>query len=162
MVYVAISGTYIWHAKIRQRCEFYAYSLTRRKPDLIAILRDKVGCCIACSEPLFLAELTRHKEGREDYKKGHRLIKRLAEKAGLNAYIIWFHEENKRVYRVHVRKVSPSYSKIMSCSWEEWISFLASFQVKHYPSCTRKEIFKKKINSLTPAQQKDYAKILHS
>ena len=165
MVYVAISGTLYMARQIYAKdVSFNAYSLTHREShDGIAYIDiDKVGCCIACSEPLFLAELTRHKEGREDYKKGHRLIKRLAEKAGLNAYIIWFHEENKRVYRVHVRKVSPSYSKIMSCSWEEWISFLASFQVKHYSSCTRKEIFKKKINSLTPAQQKDYAKILHS
>ena len=26
---------------------------------------DKVGCCIACSEPLFLAELTRHANKKE-------------------------------------------------------------------------------------------------
>ena len=143
---------------------FNAYSHTHREShDGIAYMDvDKVGCCIACLEPLFLAELTRHKEAREDYTKGHRLIKRLAEKANLNAYIVWFHEELERVYKVTVRKVSPSYSKIMSCSWEEWLSFLASFQVKHYPSCTRKDLFMKKINSLTDAQKKDYAKILYS
>ena len=143
---------------------FNAYSHTHREShDGIAYMDvDKVGCCIACLEPLFLAELTRHKEAREDYTKGHRLIKRLAEKANLNAYIVWFHEELERVYKVTVRKVSPSYSKIMSCSWEEWLSFLASFQVKHYPSCTRKDLFMKKINTLTDAQKRDYAKILHS
>ena len=143
---------------------FNAYSHTHREShDGIAYMDvDKVGCCIACLEPLFLAELTRHKEAREDYTKGHRLIKRLAEKANLNAYIVWFHEELERVYKVTVRKVSPSYSKIMSCSWEEWLSFLASFQVKHYPSCTRKDLFMKKINTLTDAQKKDYAKILYS
>ncbi len=143
---------------------FNAYSYTHREShDGIAYIDlDKVCCCIACSEPLFLAELTRHKQEREDYKKGHRLIKRLAEKSGLNAYIIWYHEEQQRVYRVSVQKISPNYSKVMSCSWEEWISFLAKFQVKHYKDCTRKNIFLKKINSLTEAQKKDYAEILHS
>ena len=80
---------------------FNAYSLTHREShDGIAYIDlDKVGCCIACSEPLFLAELTRHKGPREDYKKGHSMIKQLAEMSGLNAYIVWFYEENKRVYK---------------------------------------------------------------
>ena len=141
---------------------FNAYSRTHREShDGIAYIDlDKVCSCIACSEPLMLAELTRHKGPREDYKKGHRLMKRLAEMSNLKAYIIWYHEELERVYRVSVQKISPNYSKIQHCSWEQWLSFLATFQVKHYPSCTRKEIFKKKINSLTPEQQKDYADIL--
>ena len=87
---------------------------------------DKCACCIACSEPLFLAELTRHKGPREDYKKGHRLLKDWRELSGLNAYIIWYHEENKQVYKVSSKKSITNYSEIQSCSWEQWISFLAS------------------------------------
>ena len=143
---------------------FNAYSTTHRSShDAIAYIDvDKCACCIACSEPLFLAELTRHKGPREDYKKGHRLLKRLGELSGLNAYIIWYHEENKQVYKVSVKKINPNYSKIQHCSWETWISFLASFQVKHFPECNRKELFLKKVKTLTPSQQKDYEKILHS
>ena len=143
---------------------FNAYSLTHREShDGIAYIDlDKVGCCIACSEPLFLAELTRHKGSREDYKKGHRLMQRMAEKAFMKAYIVWYHEENDRVYKVSAQKISPGYSKIQHCSWEDWISFLASYQVKHFPDCQRKDLFMKKIKSLTPAQQKDYAEILLS
>ena len=144
--------------------KFSAYSLTHREShDCIAMMDvDKVSTCIACNKPLFLAETARHKGIREDYKKGHSMIKQLAEMSKLNAYIIWYHEENDRVYKVSVKKISPNYSKIQHCSWEEWISFLAQFQVKHYPSCTRQEIFKKKLNTLTPSQLRDYAKILHS
>ena len=143
---------------------FTAYSYTHREShDGIAMMDvDKVACCIACNEPLFLAETARHKGSREDYYKGHKLIKRLAEKANLNAYIIWYHEENKRVYKISVQKVTPGYSKIQHCNWEQWISFLAKFQVKHFPDCQRKNIFIKKLQTLTPAQQKDYAEILHS
>ena len=61
-----------------------------------------------------------------------------------------------------IKKINPNYSKIQHCSWETWISFLASFQVKHFPECSRKELFLKKVKSLTPSQQKDYEKILHS
>ena len=144
--------------------KFTAYSYTHREShDGIAMMDvDKVSCCIACNKPLFIAETARHRGPREDYKKGHSMIKQLAEMSGLNACIVWYYEENKRVYKLAVRKVSPGYSNIQSCSWEQWLSFLAKFQVKHYPSCTRKEIFKKKINSLTPEQKKDYAEILHS
>lgn len=144
--------------------KFTAYSYTHREShDGIAMMDvDKVSCCIACNKPLFIAETTRHRGPREDYKKGHSMIKQLAEMSGLNAYIVWYYEENERVYKLAVRKVSPGYSNIQSCSWEQWLSFLAKFQVKHYPSCTRKEIFKKKLNTLTPEQKKDYAEILHS
>ena len=144
--------------------KFTAYSYTHREShDGIAMMDvDKVSCCIACNKPLFIAETARHRGPREDYKKGHSMIKQLAEMSGLNAYIVWYYEENERVYKLAVSKVSPSYSNIQSCSWEQWLSFLAKFQVKHYPSCTRKEIFKKKLNTLTPEQKKDYAEILHS
>jgi len=144
--------------------KFTAYSYTHREAhNAIAMMDvDKVACCIACNKPLFIAETTRHRGPREDYKKGHSMIKQLAEMSGLNAYIVWYYEENERVYKLAVRKVSPSYSNIQNCSWEQWLSFLAKFQVKHYPSCTRKEIFKKKLNTLTPEQKKDYAEILHS
>ena len=78
--------------------KFSAYSHTHREShDGIAMMDvDKVSCCIACNEPLFLAELTRHKGPREDYKKGHRLMQRMAEKASMKAYIVWFHEENEQ------------------------------------------------------------------
>ena len=144
--------------------KFSAYSHTHREShDGIAMMDvDKVSCCIACNEPLFLAETARHKGSREDYFKGHRMIKRLAEMSGLKAYIIWYHEKNERVYKVSVKKISPSYSKIQTCSWKEWVSFLATFQVKHFKDCPRQQIFLNKINSLTFDEKADYAEILLS
>jgi len=144
--------------------KFTAYSYTHREAhDCIAMMDvDKVACCIACNKPLFLGETTRHKGPREDYKKGHSMIKQLAEMSGLNAYIIWYEEEKERVYRLTVRKVFPNYSNLQSCSFEQWISFLAKFQVKHFPDCKRKDIFRNKLKTLTPSQLKDYAEILDS
>ena len=144
--------------------KFSAYSHTHREShNGIAMMDvDKVSCCIACNEPLFLAETARHKGSREDYFKGHRMIKRLAEKASLNAYIIWYHEKDQRVHKVSVQKISPGYSKIQTCSWKQWVSFLATFQVRHFPQCERKSLFMKKINSLTFDEKADYAEILLS
>ena len=144
--------------------KFSAYSHTHREShDGIAMMDvDKVSCCIACNEPLFIAETARHRGPSEDYKKGHKMIKRLAEKASLNAYIIWYHEKDQRVYKVTVQKISPSYSKKQTCSWKQWVSFLASFQVKHFKDCPRKELFMKKINNLTFDEKTDYAEILLS
>ena len=142
--------------------KFTAYSYTHREShDGIAMMDvDKVATCIGCNKPLLLAETAKHRGSNEDYKKGHRLMQRMAEKASMKAYIVWYHEEQDRVYKVSVQKISPGYSKIQHCSWEDWISFLASYQVKHFPDCQRKGLFMKKIKSLTPAQQKDYAEIL--
>ena len=144
--------------------KFTAYSYSHREShDGIAMMDvDKVSCCIACNEPLFLAETARHKGFREDHRKGHTMIKKLAEKASLNAYIIWYHEQNNRVHKLDVQKISPSYSKIQTCTWPQWVSFLASFQVKHFPQCERKGLFMKKINSLTFDEKRDYAEILLS
>ena len=61
MVYVAISGTLYMARQIYAKdVSFNAYSYTHREShDGIAYIDlDKVCCCIACSEPLFLAELT--------------------------------------------------------------------------------------------------------
>ena len=144
--------------------KFSAYSLTHRAShDGIAMMDvDKIACCIACNEPLFIGETARHKGSREDYFKGHRMIKRLAEMSGLKAYIIWYHEKDEKVYKVTVQKVSPSYSKKQTCDWKQWVSFLASFQVKHFKDCSRKPLFLKKINSLTFDEKADYAENLLS
>jgi len=144
--------------------KFTAYSYTHREShDGICMMDvDKVATCIACNKPLFIAETAKHKGSREDYKKGHSMIKQLAEMSGLNAYIVWYKVENERVYRLSVRKVFPNYTNIQSCNWEQWISFLAKFQVKHFPNCKRKDIFRNKLKNLTPTQLKDYAEILDS
>ena len=107
--------------------KFTAYSYTHREShDGIAMMDvDKVSCCIACNKPLFIAETARHRGPREDYKKGHSMIKQLAEMSGLNAYIVWYYEENNRVYKLAVQKVSPSYSNIQSLQLGAVVKFLS-------------------------------------
>jgi len=145
--------------------DFSAYSITHRNShDGIAMVDiDKVCCCISCLKPLFLAELCRHKGNLEDYKKKHYSTKELARMAGLPAYLIWYHTtKDKVVYKVSVKKINPSYSEIQHCTWKQWVSFLASRQVKHFKDCPRQEIFLNKLKTLTPEQLKDYAEILLS
>ena len=144
--------------------KFSAYSHTHREShDGIAMMDvDKVATCIGCNKPLFLAETAKHRGSKEDYHKGHSMIKQLATMSGLNAYIIWYHVNNQRVHKVSAQKISPGYSKIQTCSWKQWVSFLATFQVRHFPQCERKGLFMKKINSLTFDEKADYAEILLS
>ena len=143
--------------------KFSDYSLSHRHNSHAAIAMmdvDKVATCIGCNKPLLLAETAKHRGPREDYFKGHSMIKQLAEMSGLNAYLIWYKVNKSQVDKIYVKKVFPKYSKLQNCTWEEWVSFLASFQVKHYPDCPRKDIFMNKVNSLTFEQKKDYAEIL--
>ena len=145
--------------------DFSAYSLEHRKSHggIAMVDIDKVASCISCLKPLFLAELCRHKGTNEDYKKKHYSTKELARMAGLPGYVIWYHEgANRKVYKLSVRKITPEYSKIQHCSWDQWVSFLASRQVKHFKDCPRQEIFLNKLKNLTPEQLQDYAEILPS
>jgi len=126
---------------------------------------DKVASCHACNEPLFLAETVKH-TGQE-LIKGHSMIRKLAIKAGLPAFIVWYKlvGDEMPLY-VYVKKVAPDYkggyeSEPVKKSFDQWQDYLEFKQVEHFPKCKKQWLFIKKVKEDSIARNKRiYASIL--
>jgi hypothetical protein len=68
---------------------------------------------------------------------------------------------------VHVKKIAPDYkdgysSEPQLLDPDHWLQFLEYQQVKHFPECTKKELFKKKLKEDQRAnRRKAFAPILY-
>ena len=126
---------------------------------------DQVSTCNACSKPLFLAE-TVFNNG-QGWNKKHKVTKKLAEMAGIPAYIVWYQLVGDMMIHVHVKKIAPDYkdgfnSEPKLLDPDHWLQFLEYQQVKHYPDCPNKELFKKKLREDQRAnRRKAFAPILY-
>jgi hypothetical protein len=132
--------------------KFSVYSIWHRKQhDAISMSDcDKVATCIACSEPLFLAETVF--DNNQGWKKYHKVTKRLAELAGLPAYVIWYKVLDKTIEYVHVKKIAPDYpggfkSDPIKYTPDQWLQYLEAKQVEHFPHCKNKDYFLSKLNN---------------
>ena len=125
---------------------------------------DKVECCIACNEPLLLAETV--KENNQGYKKGHSMTRQLAIKANLPAFIVWYKFIGDMPAYVLVKKIAPDYkggfsSAPVRYSFDQWLNYLEHKQVEHYPHCPKKDLFIKKISKdFSLKKNRIYAPIL--
>ena len=126
---------------------------------------DSVSCCHACNEPLFLAETV--KDVSQERKKGHSMIRQLAIKSGLPAFIIWYKlvGDEMPLY-VYVKKIAPDYkggyeSEPIRKSFDQWQDYLEFKQVEHFPNCRKKWLFIKKVKEDPIASKKEiYAPVL--
>ena len=147
--------------------KFSQYSLWHRHQTHSAIAMmdvDKVECCMACNEPLFLAETV--KFVGQDLKKGHSMIRQLGIKAGLPTYLLWYHFIGEMPMWVYVKKVAPEYkggyeSPPQRISFDKWQEYLEFKQVQHFPKCKKQWLFLKKIKDDPVARNKRiYASVL--
>ena len=126
---------------------------------------DKISVCNACLEPLFIAE-TVFNNG-QGWNKPHKITKRLAEKASIPAFIIWYKLVGEMLIFLHVKKIAPDYpggynSEPKRLTPDQWLQYLEFKQVQHYPNCKNKELFLKKLREDPRARnRKAYAPILH-
>ena len=126
---------------------------------------DQVSTCNACLEPLFLAE-TVFNNG-QDFNKPHKITKRLAEMAGIPAFIIWYKLVGEMMIFVHVKRIAPDYkngysSEPIRLTPDQLLQFLEYKQVQHYPNCKKKELFIKKLKEDPRAnRRKAFAPILY-
>ena len=126
---------------------------------------DKVSCCHACNEPLFLAETV--KDIGQEKRKGHSMIRKLAIKASLPAFIIWYKIVGGQMpLYVYVKKIAPDYkngydSEPVKKSFDEWQAYLEHKQVEHFPNCKKQWLFIKKVKEDPIASKKRiYAPVL--
>ena len=126
---------------------------------------DQVSTCNACLKPLFLAE-TVFNNG-QGWNKPHQVTKKLAEMAGIPAYIVWYKLVGEMMVNVHVKKIAPDYkdgfnSDPILLSPDQWLQFLEHKQVTHFPDCPKQELFKKKLSEdLRARRRKAFASILY-
>ena len=120
---------------------------------------------MACNEPLFLAETV--KFVGQDLKKGHSMIRQLAIKAGLPAFLLWYKlVGNEMPLYVYVKKIAPDYkggyeSLPERISFDQWLSYLELKQIEHFPKCKKQWLFIKKIKDDPIARNKRiYAPVL--
>ena len=126
---------------------------------------DKVSCCHSCNEPLFLAETVKH--NGQELIKGHSMIRKLAIKAGLPAFIIWYKIVGGEMpLYVYVKKIAPDYkggyeSPPERKTFDEWLHYLEFKQVEHFPKCKKQWLFIKKVKEDPIASKKEiYAPVL--
>ena len=126
---------------------------------------DKISVCNACLEPLFIAE-TVFNNG-QGWNKPHKITKRLAEMAGIPAFIIWYKLVADMMIFVHVKRIAPDYqngysSEPIRLSPDQWLSYLEHKQIQHFPDCKKKELFIKKLKEDPRAsRRKAFATILY-
>jgi len=126
---------------------------------------DQVSSCNACLLPLFLVE-TVFNNGQQLIKP-HKITKKLAEMAGIPAYILWYHTVSDMMINFHVKKIAPSYpggynSEPKRITPDQWLQFLEHKQSEHYPNCSRQQLFLKKLREDHRAnRRKAFAPILH-
>ena len=126
---------------------------------------DKVSVCNACLKPLFIAE-TCFNNG-QGWNKPHQITKRLAEMAGIPAFIIWYKLVGEMLIFVHVKRIAPDYqggynSEPIRLTPDQWLQYLEHKQVEHFPKCPKQELFLKKLKEDPRAsRRKAYASILY-
>ena len=126
---------------------------------------DQVSTCNACLEPLFLVE-TVFNNGQKLIKP-HKITKRLAEMAGLSAYILWYHAVGDMMMSFHVKKIAPDYpggyySEPKRINPDQWLQFLEHKQAEHFPKCPKKDLFLKKLKEDPRAnRRRAFASILY-
>ena len=125
---------------------------------------DQVSCCNACLLPLFLVE-TVFNNGQQLIKP-HRITKKLAEMAGIPAFILWYRTIGDMMMNFHVKKIAPDYpggycSEPKRITPEMWLSYLEFKQAEHFPKCQKKNLFLKKLKEDPRAnRRRAYASIL--
>ena len=95
------------------------------------------------------------------------MIRKLAIKAGLPAFIVWYKlvGDEMPLY-VYVKKVAPDYkggyeSEPVRKSFDEWQDYLEFKQVEHFPKCKKQWLFIKKVKDDPIARNKRiYASVL--
>ena len=126
---------------------------------------DQVSCCNACLLPLFLVE-TVFNNGQQLIKP-HKITKKLAEMAGIPAFILWYRTIGDMMMNFHVKKIAPDYpggynSEPKRITPDMWLSYLEFKQSEHFPKCSKKELFLKKLREDHRAnRRKAFASILH-
>ena len=126
---------------------------------------DQVSCCNACLEPLFLVETVFY--NNQKLIKPHKITKRLAEMAGIPAFILWYHTVGDMMINFHVKKIAPSYpggynSEPKRITPDQWLQYLEHKQAEHYPNCSKQQLFLKKLREDYRAnRRKAFASILH-
>ena len=147
--------------------KFSEYSCWHRQQTHNAVAMmdvDKVECCIACNEPLVLAETV--KENNQGYKKGHSMIRSLGLKAGIPTFLLWYHFIGEMPMWVKIKKIAPDYkngyeSEPERISFDQWLAYLEHKQVEHFPKCKKQWLFIKKVKEDPIARNKKiYAPIL--
>jgi len=126
---------------------------------------DQVSCCNACLEPLFLVETVFY--NNQKLIKPHKITKRLAEMAGIPAFILWYRTVGDMMINFHVKKIAPSYpggynSEPKRITPDQWLQFLEHKQAEHYPNCSRQQLFLKKLREDPRAnRRRAFASILY-
>ena len=126
---------------------------------------DQVSSCNACLEPLFLVE-TVFNNGQELIKP-HKITKRLAEMAGIPAFIIWYKLVGEMMMFLHVKRIAPDYqngysSEPIRLTPDQWLKYLEFKQVQHFPKCPKQELFLKKLREDPRAnRRKQFATVLY-
>ena len=97
----------------------------------------------------------------------HKITKRLAEMAGIPAFILWYHSVGDMMMYFYVKKIAPSYpggysSEPRRITPDMWLQFLEHKQSEHYPNCSKQQLFLKKLREDPRAnRRKAFAPILH-
>jgi len=89
---------------------------------------DAVEYCHKCGEPLALLELAQD-VGQEF--KATTVMRKLAAKAGLPAYLVFYKKGRGGIIGFRVRQVYPRYTGFAALTPDEYVSFLHSLRAKH-------------------------------
>ena len=126
---------------------------------------DQVSSCNACLEPLFLVETVFF--NNQKLIKPHKITKRLAEMAGIPAFILWYHTVGDMMMWFHVKKIAPDYSggynsEPKRITPDQWLQFLEYKQSEHFPKCKKQDLFLKKLKEDPRAnRRRAFASILY-
>ena len=94
------------------------------------------------------------------------MIRQLGIKAGLPAFLLWYHFIHDMPMWVYVKKVAPDYkggyeSEPERILFDKWQAYLEYKQVEHFPKCKKQWLFIKKVKADPVARNKRiYASIL--
>jgi hypothetical protein len=126
---------------------------------------DQVSSCNACLEPLFLVETVFF--NNQKLIKPHKITKRLAEMAGIPAFILWYHAVGEMMIHFYVKKIAPNYpggysSEPRRITPDMWLAYLEFKQAEHYPNCSKQQLFLKKLREDPRAnRRKAFASVLY-
>ena len=109
---------------------------------------DQVSMCNACLEPLFLVETVFF--NNQKLIKPHKITKRLAEMAGIPAFILWYHTVGEMMINFRIKKIAPNYpggynSEPKRITTDHWLQYLEFKQAEHFPKCSKQDLFLKKL-----------------
>ena len=126
---------------------------------------DQVSSCNACLEPLFLVETVYF--NNQKLIKPLKITKRLAEMAGIPAFILWYHAVGDMMMWFYVKKIAPDYkdgyySEPKRITPDQWLQFLEHKQAEHFPNCKKQDLFQKKLKEDPRAKRRRaFAPILY-